>query len=409
MGELFNTGTMTAKLSYNTGGGGGGGGGTPVDAYTKEESDARYARKNTTLSGYGITDAFTKAEVNDVVKNATGGSYTKEESDGRYARQNTTLSGYGITDAYTKAQVDKAIAEVASSTEYEVVDALPTTGDKGKLYFVKSPSDPDVYDEYTYIGDKWVHINTIDVDLSSYLKKTDAYTKTEANERFAEAATTLAGYGITDAYSKTEADERFAKKSSTAAGYGITDVYTKEEANEAIGESIAEVYTKEEANSKFVSRGTTLNWYGINDAYTKDTADTKFAQKANTLLGYGITNAYSKSDADGKFAAKSSTLAGYGITNAYTKTETDKAITKAMSEITSIKMEVVDALPDQGADGTFYLMLNGGVGNNIYDEYIYYNARWEKIGTTEVDMSNYLKVTDIVEITDAQIDAILAL
>ncbi|ATW58130.1 hypothetical protein CNR35_00034 [Pseudomonas phage inbricus] len=36
-------------------------------------------------------------------------------------------------------------------------------------------------------------------------------------------ATTLSGYGITDAYTKTEADGRYAAKSTTLGGYGITD------------------------------------------------------------------------------------------------------------------------------------------------------------------------------------------
>ena len=39
----------------------------------------------------------------------------------------------------------------------------------------------------------------------------------------ADAATTLAGYGITNAYTKTETDDKFAMKATDLAGYGITD------------------------------------------------------------------------------------------------------------------------------------------------------------------------------------------
>lgn len=50
------------------------------------------ADKATTLEGYGITDAYTKTEVNSSLNNK--------------ADKATTLNGYGITDAYTKAEVD---------------------------------------------------------------------------------------------------------------------------------------------------------------------------------------------------------------------------------------------------------------------------------------------------------------
>ena len=50
------------------------------------------ADKSTTLSGYGITDAYTKTEV-DTIANGK-------------ANTSTTLAGYGITNAYTKTESD---------------------------------------------------------------------------------------------------------------------------------------------------------------------------------------------------------------------------------------------------------------------------------------------------------------
>jgi len=66
---------------------------------------------------------------------------------------------------------------------------------------------------------------------------TDSYTKTEADNKFAEKSTTLSGYGITNAYTKTESNNRFADKSTTLSGYGITDAYTKSEVNSVIDSS----------------------------------------------------------------------------------------------------------------------------------------------------------------------------
>ena len=59
---------------------------------------AQKANKATTLAGYGISDAFTRAETTNAISSAVNGKADKA----------TTLAGYGITDAYTKAQVDKA-------------------------------------------------------------------------------------------------------------------------------------------------------------------------------------------------------------------------------------------------------------------------------------------------------------
>lgn len=57
---------------------------------------------------------------------------------------------------------------------------------------------------------------------------------------------------------------------------------------------------------------------------------------------------------------------------------------------------VVDALPNQpesGNEGKLHLVLNSeGKDDNLYDEYLWVNGKWEKIGTAkiDVDLANYL-------------------
>lgn len=82
------------------------------------------------------------------------------------------------------------------------------------------------------------------------------------------------------------------------------------------------------------------------------------------------------------------------------------AIGDAIGGITGIKFEVVTALPTTGAVGTIYLKSNNGSASNIYDEYIWVNDKWEKIGTTDVDLSGYLQKTDVI--TNAEIDAMFS-
>ena len=81
-----------------------------TDAYTKTETDTavgKKADKATTLTGYGIVDAYTKTETDTAI--------------GKKADKATTLTGYGITDAYTKTAADEKItaatADMATKTQ----------------------------------------------------------------------------------------------------------------------------------------------------------------------------------------------------------------------------------------------------------------------------------------------------
>lgn len=82
-------------------------------------------------------------------------------------------------------------------------------------------------------------------------------------------------------------------------------------------------------------------------------------------------------------------------------------INSAISGITGIEFEIVTTLPSTGENGVIYLISNSGSGQNIYDEYIWVNNKFEKIGTTDVDLSGYVKTTDLVAITNAEIDTIV--
>ena len=85
------------------------------------------------------------------------------------------------------------------------------------------------------------------------------------------------------------------------------------------------------------------------------------------------------------------------LSNVYTKSETDTAIAEAIGTITGLSFEVVQTLPQTGQAGVIYLIANGGSGQNIYDEYVWLAAssRFEKIGTTDIDLSGYARTEDL--------------
>lgn len=91
-----------------------------------------------------------------------------------------------------------------------------------------------------------------------------------------------------------------------------------------------------------------------------------------------------------------------------TSAQVQSAINSALAGITGIDFQVVQSLPSTGASGTIYLVSHGGTGNNVYDEYIYVNNAFEMIGTTAVDLSGYVQSSDLVAVTNAEIDTIVA-
>lgn len=95
-------------------------------------------------------------------------------------------------------------------------------------------------------------------------------------------------------------------------------------------------------------------------------------------------------------------LTGKGYQNS---SQVQSAINSALSGITGIDFQVVSSLPQTGKKGTIYLMSNSGSGQNIYDEYIWVNNKYEKIGITNVDLSNYFNTSNFVPVTNGEIDA----
>ena len=93
-----------------------------------------------------------------------------------------------------------------------------------------------------------------------------------------------------------------------------------------------------------------------------------------------------------------------------TEAEVDAKIADAVGQITGIAFGVVNSygdLPQIGTTGTIYLVPNSGTGTNIYDEYIYVSNHYEKIGTTDVDLSGYVQYTDISTISNNEIAGIV--
>lgn len=100
--------------------------------------------------------------------------------------------------------------------------------------------------------------------------------------------------------------------------------------------------------------------------------------------------------------------AGTNTTQIATTAFVTAAIAAAIAGVTQISFSVVNSLPSTGSVGVIYLVPNSGSGTNTKDEYIWLADlnRFEKIGTTEVDLSNYWSKSELPAITNEEIAAI---
>lgn len=81
------------------------------------------------------------------------------------------------------------------------------------------------------------------------------------------------------------------------------------------------------------------------------------------------------------------------LTNYYLKSETytKEEVQSLISALNSVSLKKVDSLPESGDSNVIYLVPKSGSGNDIYDEYIYIDGKPEHIGSTQVDLSNYVQ------------------
>lgn len=83
------------------------------------------------------------------------------------------------------------------------------------------------------------------------------------------------------------------------------------------------------------------------------------------------------------------------------------AITTAISQIAQFKYSVVQTLPETGEEGTIYLVPSGQNGSNSFNEYMWIDGKFELIGSTQVDLSQYWGKDELTAITQAQLEEIL--
>ena len=84
-----------------------------------------------------------------------------------------------------------------------------------------------------------------------------------------------------------------------------------------------------------------------------------------------------------------------------TQPQVQSLINSAIGNVTSIRYEKVTSLPATGSNGVIYLVAHSHGTQDIYDEYIWIadTKTFEKIGNTDIDLSAYVKSSELTAIT----------
>lgn len=160
-----------------------------------------------------------------------------------------------------------------------------------------------------------------------------------------------------------------------------------------------------EANVK-----STVEGYGYQTAAQVETAISGKGYQTANDVNTAITNKGYQTAADVDTAI---TNKGY-----QTSAQVNSAIDEKLKDITGISFAVVSALPETSAAkaGTIYLIAHAHGTQDAYDEYVLVEttdsegnktSTFEKLGSTDVDLSGYVKTSDLTAITNDEIDTMV--
>lgn len=361
---------------------------------------------------------------------------------------------YTRSEVYTKEEVD---LKLSTKWTTKVVESLPTEGiSESTIYFVPIPPSEqgdvskggDYYSEYIHVDGVWEMIGNTHVDLSDYYTKSDVDSLVEqgvAAERDARAEADSDIMDMIETTNQNLADEavsRGVEDSAIRQVVGEVQAGLLEEASRAsaaetglgVRMESAEVHVANRQNPHEV----TAEQVGLGNVTNVATTDTLIENSEQNITSGAVYGALEgKVDkqegrglSDENFTIEEK-LKLEGLEN-YDDTEVradvddnksaietlngdadvegsvDNKIATALADVTSIKIEVVKELPEEGENGVIYFLPGSNTleESNIYDEYVWMGGDYEKLGsaTSTISLVDYYKKEQVDALVSVKAD-----
>ena len=96
------------------------------------------------------------------------------------------------------------------------------------------------------------------------------------------------------------------------------------------------------------------------------------------------------------------------LSNYYLKTETytQTEVNDLISQLASLRVEIVESLPTSDISTTTIYLINVS-GTNNYNQWMYINNAWANIGSTSVDLTNYYTKGQTDTLLDSKVDKVI--
>lgn len=250
------------------------------------DSITALANKVDVVAGKGLsTNDYTTAEKNKLAGIAAGAEvnvnadWNATSGDAQILNKPTTLAGYGITNAYTKAETDIMMTAVYKYKGVVATSAnLPSTGMVvGDVWNV---TDTNI--NYAWDGSVWDPLGgVVGADVSLATPTTDGLLSASD---FVKLSGIAAGaeVNVNPDWNAASGDAQILNKPTTISGYGITDAYTKTQVDTALS-----------GKEPTITAGTTAQyWRGDKSWQTLNKTAVGLSSVENTALStwVGSTN-----------------------------------------------------------------------------------------------------------------------
>lgn len=231
--------------------------GVELDSYlTKTEASTTYVnttdgtapRATADAAGNVITDTYAvKTDVDELEREVAAKANTQyvNEELAKKADKSTTLAGYGITDAYTKGEVDSKVANIVAG---DMEEALTGKEDKSNKVQTLTNSDSEYPSTAAVTTALAGYATTAQLTgVSDDVAALDSVVNDEEN-----GLTSLAGK-IATAVAGAEAAQQAAEAAQSAADGLTSRVATNETNITALQTATAGMLTKTEASTTYVN------------------------------------------------------------------------------------------------------------------------------------------------------------